>query len=198
MLGVFFLLFIWLYFDPSFYTYANFFNSNTRFSNLLNRYYFMYIRNWRNARTFFTSSIIYFLGNVKTMILGLVIFIISNMQVTFWTENINTEQVIFNMLYRGISISVYYVALANITYTTLPVKYRTYGAGLFQFFRTMGTGVAVAVFIAFLNRFHFYYFEEFRNFLDYGNFRIINQLNMEEFSEKNLLICTLKLTNKLK
>ena len=102
------------------------------------------------------------------------------------------------MLYRGISISVYYVALANITYTTLPVKYRTYGAGLFQFFRTMGTGVAVAVFIAFLNRFHFYYFEEFRNFLDYGNFRIINQLNMEEFSEKNLLICTLKLTNKLK
>ena len=137
--------------------------------------------------TFFTSNIIYFLGNVKTMILGLVIFIISNMQVTFWTENINTEQVIFNMLYRGISISVYYVALANITYTTLPVKYRTYGAGLFQFFRTMGTGVAVAVFIAFLNRFHFYYFEEFRNFLDYGNFHIINQLNMEEFSEKKFI-----------
>ena len=137
--------------------------------------------------TLFTSNVIYFLGNVKTMILGLVIFIISNMQVTFWTENINTEQVIFNMLYRGISISVYYVALANITYTTLPVKYRTYGAGLFQFFRTMGTGVAVAVFIAFLNRFHFYYFEEFRNFLDYGNFHVINQLNMEEYSEKKFI-----------
>ena len=46
------------------------------------------------------------------------------------------------MIYRGISISVYYVGLANITYTTLPDRLRTYGAGLFQFFRTLGTGVS--------------------------------------------------------
>ena len=37
------------------------------------------------------------------------------------------------MVYRGMSISIYYVALADITYKTLPEKHRTYGAGLFQF-----------------------------------------------------------------
>ena len=63
--------------------------------------------------TFFTSKIISVFGNVKTMILGLVIFIISNIEVTFWTEDISTAQIIFNMIYRGISISIYYVALAN-------------------------------------------------------------------------------------
>ena len=86
------------------------------------------------------------------MILGLLIYIISNIEVTFWTEDISTVQIVINMIYRGISISVYYVALANITYTTLPDKYRTHGAGLFQFFRTLGTGAAVAIFIALLNK----------------------------------------------
>ena len=134
--------------------------------------------------TFFTSKIIFYLGNVKTMLLGLFIYIISNIEVTFWTENISIEQITFNMIYRGISISIYYVALANITYTTLPDSLRTYGAGLFQFFRTLGTGVAVAIFIALLNRYQLYYFEEFRNFTSYANFNIINQLNMEDYSEK--------------
>ena len=67
------------------------------------------------------------------MMLGLLIYIISNIEVTFWTESVSTEQITLNMVYRGISISVYYVALANITYTTLPDSLRTYGAGLFQF-----------------------------------------------------------------
>ena len=137
--------------------------------------------------TFFTSKIIFFLGNVKTMMLGLLIYIISNIEVTFWTESVSIEQIVLNMIYRGISISVYYVALANITYTTLPNNLRTYGAGLFQFFRTLGTGVAVAIFIALLNRYQFYYFEEFRNFTSYANFNIINELNMEDYSKKKLL-----------
>ena len=137
--------------------------------------------------TFFTSKIIFFLGNVKTMMLGLLIYIISNIEVTFWTESVSIEQIVLNMIYRGISISVYYVALANITYTTLPNNLRTYGAGLFQFFRTLGTGVAVAIFIALLNRYQFYYFEELRNFTSYANFNIINELNMEDYSKKKLL-----------
>ena len=119
------------------------------------------------------------------MILGLLIYIISNIEVTFWTESVSIEQIILNMVYRGISISVYYVALASITYTTLPNNLRTYGAGLFQFFRTLGTGVAVAIFVALLNRYQFYYFEELRNFTSYANFNIINELNMEDYSEKN-------------
>ena len=137
--------------------------------------------------TFFTSKIIFFLGNVKTMILGLLIYIISNIEVTFWTESVSKEQIILNMVCRGISISVYYVALASITYTTLPNNLRTYGAGLFQFFRTLGTGVAVAIFVALLNRYQFYYFEELRNFTSYANFNIINELNMEDYSKKKLL-----------
>ncbi len=136
--------------------------------------------------TFFTSKIIFYLGNVRTMLLGLFIYIISNVEVTFWTENVSIDQVTINMIYRGVSISVYYVALANITYTTLPDRLRTYGAGLFQFFRTLGTGVAVAIFVALLNRYQLYYYEEFRNFTSYANFGIINELNMEDFSEKKL------------
>ena len=38
----------------------------------------------------------------------------SNSQAAFWTENVSTEQIITNMLYRGISISIYYVSLADI------------------------------------------------------------------------------------
>ena len=56
------------------------------------------------------------------MFLGLFIYIISNLEIAFWTENVSTEHIITNMLYRGVSISVYYVALANITYTTLKDK----------------------------------------------------------------------------
>ena len=41
--------------------------------------------------TFFTSKIIFFLGNVKTMMLGLLIYIISNIEVTFWTESVGTR-----------------------------------------------------------------------------------------------------------
>ena len=51
----------------------------------------------------------------------------------------------------------------------------------------MGTGVAVAIFIALLNRYQLYYFEEFRNFTSYANFNIINELNMEDYSKKKLL-----------
>ena len=137
--------------------------------------------------TFFTSKIISFLGNVKTMVFGLAIFVTSNIEVTFWTEDISTAQIIFNMVYRGISISIYYVALANITYTTLPDKYRTHGAGLFQFFRTLGTGAAVAIFITLLNRYQLYYFEEFRNFTSYGNFDLINRLYMEDYSNESFI-----------
>ena len=90
------------------------------------------------------------------------------------------------MVYRGISISVYYVGLANITYTHYQIGIE-HGAGLFQFFRTLGTtGVAVAIFTTLVNRYQLYYFEEFRNVTSYANFNIINELNMDNFSEKNL------------
>ena len=135
--------------------------------------------------TFFTSKIIYFLGNVRTMLLGLIIYITSNLEVTYWTESINIEQIIFNMVYRGMSISIYYVALADITYKTLPEKHRTYGAGLFQFFRTIGTGVAVAIFVALLNRYQLYFFEEFRNIFSPGNFYFFNELYLRDFSDQN-------------
>ncbi len=137
--------------------------------------------------TFFTTKIILLIGNVRTMMLGLTIYIISNLEVTFWNEEVSLEQITFNMVYRGISISVYYVGLANITYTTLPNRYRTHGAGLFQFFRTLGTGVAVAIFTTLLNRYQIFYFEEFRNFTSYANPNIISKLNMEDFTAQNLM-----------
>ena len=137
--------------------------------------------------TFFTSKIIFYLGNVKTMLLGLFIFTVSNLQVTFWTSQTGTEQIIFNMIYRGLSISIYYVALANITYVTLPDKFRTHGASLFQFSRTLGTGVAVAIFVSLLNRYQIYYFEEFRNLTSYSNYNLISRLNMEDYTYNKFL-----------
>ena len=73
------------------------------------------------------------------MLLGLFIYITANLEIVFWNSDISTNQIIINSLYRGISISTYYVALANITYTTLPNNLRTEGASLFQFLRTIGT-----------------------------------------------------------
>ena len=131
--GLIFAFFIWFYSNTSIYINANIPNSNSILSHLFSGNNSMYFRARWDDRNFFTSKIIFYLGNVKTMLLGLFIYIISNIEVTFWTENISIEQITFNMIYRGISISIYYVALANITYTTLPDNLRTYGAGLFQF-----------------------------------------------------------------
>ena len=148
--------------------------------------------------TFFTSKIIFFLGNVKTMFLGLLLHIISNLEVAFWTENVSTEHIITNMLFRGVSISIYYVALANITYTTLKDKLRTDGAGLFQFFRTLGTGIAVAIVVALLNRYQLYYFEEYRSLINYSNFNIISGLSTEDLTKEKFLDLYLQISKQAK
>ena len=122
--------------------------------------------------TFFTSKIISILGNIKTMLLGLFLFVICNINSSFWNIDSSTKHIILNSLFRGISISIYYVALANITYITLPSTLRTQGASLFQFLRTTGTGIAVAIIIISFNKFYNIHFDELRsslNMLDPNN-----------------------------
>ncbi len=114
---------------------------------------------------FFMSKIIEKIGNVYTMMIGLFIYMLSNIQVSFWTIDVTTSDIIINSIIRGISISIFYVPLANITYTSLPAKLRTDGASLFQFLRTLGTGSSVAIFINLLNRFEAFHFENIRNSL---------------------------------
>ena len=46
----------------------------------------------------FMSIIIKKLGNVITMIIGLSIYMLANLEVTFWTNNIGTNHIIFNSL----------------------------------------------------------------------------------------------------
>ena len=138
--------------------------------------------------TIFTSKIILYLGNIKTMLVGLLLFFISNYHVTTWSIDITTIEIIFNSFYRGISISVYYVALANITYKTLPEALRTDGASLFQFLRTIGTGVSVAVFITLFNRYSIIHYEDTRNSIDYSNLGLFNFMSMEETRQNNFSI----------
>ncbi len=139
--------------------------------------------------TFFTSKIIAYIGNVKTMILGLIIYITANLDVTYWSNDINTSHIILNSLYRGVSISIYYVALANITYTTLPNFLRTEGASLFQFFRTIGTGVAIAIFVTLLNRYYIISYEDIRASVNLSNIGLSNLTNIEDFLDnKNVII----------
>ena len=111
------------------------------------------------------SKIIEKIGNVYTMMIGLFIYMLSNIQVSFWTIDVTICDIIINSIIRGISISIFYVPLANITYTSLPAKLRTDGASLFQFLRTLGTGSSVAIFINLLNRFEAFHFENIRNSL---------------------------------
>ena len=138
--------------------------------------------------TLFTSKIISYIGNVKTMLLGLFIYITANLQIVFWNSDISTNQIIINSLYRGISISTYYVALANITYTTLPNNLRTEGASLFQFLRTIGTGVSIAIFVTFLNRYYSINFEDIRSFLDYSHIGVSQFTNVDDFFSKDKVI----------
>ena len=137
--------------------------------------------------TIFTSRIIYLIGNIKTMLIGLFIFFLSNYHVTTWHPSVATKEIIFNSFYRGISISIYYVALANITYKTLPNQFRTDGASLFQFLRTLGTGISVAVFIFLFNRYQSIHYENFRNMTDYSNLGISNYMRLENFSEDTIV-----------
>ncbi len=126
------------------------------------------------AITFFMSRVIDKIGNVLTMILGLSIYMISNIHVSFWTADISTSEIILNSLLRGVSISIFYVPLANITYTSLPNNLRTDGASLFQFLRTLGTGTSVAIFINLLNRYESFHYESIRNNLLYSKLRNLN------------------------
>ena len=106
------------------------------------------------------------------MLLGLFLFVICNINSSFWNIDSSTKHIILNSLFRGISISIYYVALANITYITLPSTLRTQGASLFQFLRTTGTGIAVAIIIISFNKFYNIHFDELRsslNMLDPNN-----------------------------
>ena len=150
--------------------------------------------------TLFTSKIILYLGNVKTMLLGLVIYISSNLEVVFWNSDISTKQIIINSLFRGISISTYYVALANITYTTLPNNLRTEGASLFQFLRTIGTGVSIAIFITFLNRYYSINFEHLRSYLDYSNIGVSQYTNVDRFfsDDKIIILQEIEYQSKIK
>ncbi len=138
--------------------------------------------------TLFTSKIIFYIGNVKTMLLGLSIYMFSNLEVTLWTSEISTEQIILNSIFRGVSISTYYVALANITYTTLPNNLRTEGASLFQFLRTMGTGSAVAIFVTLLNRYYLINYEDLRNYIDFSNIGVSSFTNTDNFLDKDKMI----------
>ncbi len=130
--------------------------------------------------TFFMSSIIDKIGDVKAMIIGLSIYMLANLEVAFWTSDIDTTQIILNSIFRGISISFFYVPLANITYATLPNNLRTEAASLFQFFRTLGTGIAVAIFITLLNRYEKINFENSRNIFNERNLGINYFFNYEQ------------------
>jgi DHA2 family multidrug resistance protein len=138
--------------------------------------------------TVFTSKVISYIGNVKTMLLGLFIYITANLEIIFWNSNISTNQIILNSLYRGVSISTYYVALANITYTTLPNNLRTEGASLFQFLRTIGTGVSIAFFVTLLNRYYIINFEDLRNYLNFSNTGVSQYTNIDKFFNEDKLI----------
>ncbi len=150
--------------------------------------------------TFFTSKIISYIGNVKTMLLGLFIYIIANLEIVFWNSNISTNQIIINSLYRGISISTYYVALANITYTTLPNTLRTEGASLFQFLRTIGTGVSIAIFITLLNRYYSINFEDLRSNLAYSNIGVSQYTDVDSFlsDDKAIIFQQIEFQSKIK
>ncbi len=135
--------------------------------------------------TLFTSKIIFYIGNINTMLLGLFIYITANLEIVFWNSNITTNQIVINSFYRGISISTYYVALANITYTTLPTMLRTEGASLFQFLRTIGTGVSIAIFVTLLNRYYIINYEDLRSYLDYSNIGVSQYTNVDDFFSKD-------------
>ncbi len=129
--------------------------------------------------TFFISFIIRKIGNICTMLLGLFIFILSNLEVAFWTTDISTNHIILNNIFRGISISTFYVPLAAITYTTLPNNLRTEAASLFQFLRTLGTGSAVAIFITLLNYNYKVHYENIIGSINYKHYGLRSFLNNE-------------------
>ncbi len=131
--------------------------------------------------TFFVSNIIKKIGNIYTMLLGLLIYIVSNFEVSQWTSEISTSHIVINNIFRGTSISIFYVPLASITYTSLPNNLRTDGASLFQFLRTLGTGSAVAIFITLLNYYYKINYQNIRNFLNDKNFEM-----RDFFDSKNI------------
>ena len=99
-------------------------------------------------------------------------------------------QVIFNMLYRGISNKrIYCVALANITYNnnTSSTSIEPTEQDYFSFLGQWEPELAVASFHSTIKQISsFIILKSWETFQSYGNFRIIDQLNMEDFSHNKL------------
>ena len=57
--------------------------------------------------TFFMSSIIDKIGDVKAKIIGLSIYMLANLEVAFWTSDIDTTQIILNSISNEFFTKIY-------------------------------------------------------------------------------------------
>ena len=101
-----------------------------------------------------SSRILVFEYYKTFMILGLLIYMFGQYQMTLWTSDISIYDMMINGIIRGLGIGFFYPAMATATYVTLPPKLRDHGASLFQFIRNAGSAIAIAILVVLMDRYN--------------------------------------------
>ena len=110
------------------------------------------------------------------MIIGLLIYMFGQYQMTLWTSDISIYNMMINGVIRGIGIGFFYPAMATVTYVTLPAKLRDHGASFFQFTRNAGSAVAIAILVVLMDRYNKINIDELSSRItsSYQNTHVIN------------------------
>ncbi len=80
------------------------------------------------------------------LVLGLVFFSIGNWHLTQFTYEIDGNFFLFSNIVQGIGIGLFFPSLSVFAYSNIPMKNRDMAAGLFNFCKTIGNSLGVAIF----------------------------------------------------
>jgi DHA2 family multidrug resistance protein len=76
---------------------------------------------------------------------GLIMSAYTLYEMNFWTPDISQWSIVSTGFVQGVALSMVYVPLATITFSTLPAELRTEGAGVYALMRNLGSAIGISV-----------------------------------------------------
>lgn len=79
------------------------------------------------------------------MVFGISMLCISLWQMSRWTPDVSTHELIFITTLQGFGLGFIFIPMQVIAFATLPAQYRTDGAALFSLIRNVGSAIGVSI-----------------------------------------------------
>ena len=87
------------------------------------------------------------------MVFGLILIAWSMWEMTLFTADVSMFTLLWTGIVQGIGFGFFYVPLTVLSFTTLPHRYRTEAAGMFNLCRNVGSSVAISVLVGLVIRY---------------------------------------------